>query len=178
MPSGVALQNLPRQSATGSTLGRGLKGVSEGIRAIVRSSPRACDVAPACRLHTVRDAECSTSDFAPDRGAFQITKELTMSDKTVKGIDRRELIMASIATVGAAALAANAGSAKAQGASAPSAGQAPSGTVYTGEVIQGKSSRGRRSSASSTSTTWNPARSTFCIFRAWRCPPDSTGMCL
>ena len=61
-----------------------------------------------------------------------------MSDKTVKGIDRRELIMASIATVGAAALAANAGSAKAQGASAPSAGQAPSGTVYTGEVIQGK----------------------------------------
>src|SRR5687767_4212341 len=76
---------------------------------------------------------------APDRGAFQITEDLTMSDKTVKGIDRRELIMASIATVGAAAaLAANAGSAKAQGASAPSAGQAPSGTVYTGEVIQGK----------------------------------------
>ena len=66
-------------------------------------------------------------------------KDLTMSDKTAKGIDRRELMMASIATVGAAAaLAANAGSAKAQGASAPSAGQAPSGTVYTGEVIQGK----------------------------------------
>ena len=66
-------------------------------------------------------------------------KDLTMSDKTAKGIDRRELMMASIATVGAAAaLAANAGSAKAHGASAPSAGQAPSGTVYTGEVIQGK----------------------------------------
>ena len=62
-----------------------------------------------------------------------------MSDKTVKGIDRRELIVGSIATVGAAAaLAVNTGSAKAQGASAPSAGQAPSGTVYTGEVIQGK----------------------------------------
>ena len=62
-----------------------------------------------------------------------------MSDKTVKGIDRRDLIVASIATVGAAAaLAVNTGSAKAQGASAPSAGQAPSGTVYTGEVIQGK----------------------------------------
>jgi predicted deacylase len=62
-----------------------------------------------------------------------------MSDKTVKGIDRRELIMASIATVGAAAaLTANAGSAKAQGASTPAAGHAPSGTVYTGDVIQGK----------------------------------------
>ena len=62
-----------------------------------------------------------------------------MSDKTVKGIDRRELIMASIATVGAAAaLAANAGPAKAQDASTPAAGQAPSGTVYTGDVIQGK----------------------------------------
>ena len=62
-----------------------------------------------------------------------------MSDKTVKGIDRRDLIMASIATVGAAAaLAANAGSAKAQDASTSAAGSAPSGTVYTGDVIQGK----------------------------------------
>jgi uncharacterized protein len=62
-----------------------------------------------------------------------------MSDKTVKGMDRRELIMASLATVGAAAaLAANAGSAKAQGPSTSAAGQAPSGTVYTGDVIQGK----------------------------------------
>ena len=63
-----------------------------------------------------------------------------MSDKSAKGIDRRDLIMASIATVGAAAaLAANAGSANAQDTSAPSADQAsPSGTVYTGDVIQGK----------------------------------------
>lgn len=62
-----------------------------------------------------------------------------MSDKTVKGIDRRDLIMASIATVGAAAaLAANAGSAKAEDAPAPSAGSATSGTVYTGDVIKGK----------------------------------------
>ena len=62
-----------------------------------------------------------------------------MSDKTVKGIDRRDLIMASVATVGAAAaLAANAGSVKAQDASTSSAGSAPSGTVYTGDVIQGK----------------------------------------
>jgi predicted deacylase len=55
-----------------------------------------------------------------------------MSDKTVKGIDRRDLLMASIVTVGAAAaIAANAGSAKA--ASTPS-----SGTVYPGDVIDGK----------------------------------------
>ena len=38
-----------------------------------------------------------------------------MSDKPKKGLDRRDLILASIATVGAAAaLAANAGSANAQ----------------------------------------------------------------
>ena len=65
-----------------------------------------------------------------------------MSDKSAKGIDRRDLIMASIATVGAAgALAAGADSANAQDTAAPSADQAagaPSGTVYTGDVIQGK----------------------------------------
>ena len=62
-----------------------------------------------------------------------------MSDKTARGIDRRDLIMGSIATVGAAAaLAANPRSAAAQGASAPSGAQAASRTVYTGDVIQGK----------------------------------------
>lgn len=63
-----------------------------------------------------------------------------MSDKTVRGIDRRDLIKASIATVGAAAaLAANARRAKAEDLSAPPGAQAPSGkTVYTGDVIQGK----------------------------------------
>ncbi len=65
-----------------------------------------------------------------------------MSDKSKKGLDRRDLLLASIATVGAAAaLAANAGPAKAQDSgSAPAspAPGAPSGTVYTGEVIQGK----------------------------------------
>ena len=85
-----------------------------------------------------------------------------MSDKTVKGIDRRELIMASIATVGAAgALAANAGSAKAQGASTPAAGHAPSGTVYTGDVIQGK-----KVVSALDVNDLEPARSTVCIFRA------------
>jgi len=63
-----------------------------------------------------------------------------MSDKPGKGIDRRELLVGSIATVGAAAaLATNTRVAKAQGASTPSAAQASSGkTVYTGDVIQGK----------------------------------------
>ena len=65
-----------------------------------------------------------------------------MSDKSVKGIDRRDLIMASIATVGAAAaLAANAGTANAEdsatSSSAPAAG-AQSATIYVGDVIQGK----------------------------------------
>jgi uncharacterized protein len=63
-----------------------------------------------------------------------------MSDKPKKGLDRRDLILASIATVGAAAaLAANAGSANAQDTVAPAAEAASTqGTVYTGDVIQGK----------------------------------------
>ena len=65
-----------------------------------------------------------------------------MSDKPRKGLDRRDLLVASIATFGAAAaLAAGAGSANAQDTAAspavPASG-APSGTVYTGDVIQGK----------------------------------------
>ena len=45
-----------------------------------------------------------------------------MSDKPKKGLDRRDLMIASIATVGAAAaLAANAGSANAQDTATPSA---------------------------------------------------------
>ena len=43
-----------------------------------------------------------------------------MPDKSATGIDRRDLIMASIATVGsAAAVAVNAGAANAQGAATP-----------------------------------------------------------
>src|SRR5262250_552013 len=61
-----------------------------------------------------------------------------MPDKSTKGIDRRDLIMASIATVGAAAaVAVNAGAANAQGAATSPANPA-SGTVYTGDTIQGK----------------------------------------
>ncbi|AYG61394.1 M14 family metallopeptidase [Rhizobium jaguaris] len=61
-----------------------------------------------------------------------------MPDKSPKGIDRRNLLKASIATVGAAAAAAvAAGTANAQDAPTPSANP-PSGTVYTGDVIDGK----------------------------------------
>ncbi|QPB21726.1 succinylglutamate desuccinylase/aspartoacylase family protein [Rhizobium sp. 007] len=63
-----------------------------------------------------------------------------MSGNSKRGLDRRDLLIASIATVGAAATLA-AGSVKAQDAAAPSAEAASDGsqgTVYTGEVIQGK----------------------------------------
>src|SRR5690242_6908449 len=61
-----------------------------------------------------------------------------MPDKSAKGIDRRDLIMASVATVGAAAAGAvNTSAANAQGAATPPANLA-SGTVYTGDVIEGK----------------------------------------
>jgi predicted deacylase len=61
-----------------------------------------------------------------------------MADKTQNGIKRRDLITASIATVGAAtALAANAIPVAAQTSSSTDAA-AGKGTVYTGETIQGK----------------------------------------
>ena len=61
-----------------------------------------------------------------------------MPDKFAKGIDRRDLIMASIATVGAAAaVSVKAGAANGQDATAPPINPA-SGTVYTGDVIEGK----------------------------------------
>jgi uncharacterized protein len=59
-----------------------------------------------------------------------------MSDKPKEGLDRRDFMIASIATVGvSAALAVNAGAANAQDTAAPTAPQA---TVYTGDVVQGK----------------------------------------
>jgi predicted deacylase len=60
-----------------------------------------------------------------------------MPDKSVKGIDRRDLIKASVVTVGAAAAVAVNASANAQDAATPAAKPA-SGTVYTGDVIEGK----------------------------------------
>ena len=61
-----------------------------------------------------------------------------MSNKPEESFDRRDFMIASIATVSASAvLAVNAGAANAQDAVTPSADPA-SGTVYTGDVIQGK----------------------------------------
>ena len=97
-----------------------------------------------------------------------------MSNRLEERLDRRDFMIASIATVGAAAaLAGNAGSAKAQDTAASSgAGPVHQGTVYTGDVIQGK-----KVVSALDVNDLEPGRSTFCIFRAWRCPPDSTGMC-
>ena len=62
-----------------------------------------------------------------------------MSDKLKEGLDRRDLLIASIATASASvALAANAGAGNAQDTAASSATSASQGTVYTGDVIQGK----------------------------------------
>ncbi|QIG49377.1 succinylglutamate desuccinylase/aspartoacylase family protein [Nordella sp. HKS 07] len=61
-----------------------------------------------------------------------------MPDSLKEGLDRRDFIIASLATVGAsAALAVNAGAANAQDATTPSAGPA-TGTAYTGDMIRGK----------------------------------------
>jgi len=70
--------------------------------------------------------------------AFTITEDPIMPDKSARGIDRRDLIMASIAAVGgAAAVTVSAGAANAEDAAASPANPA-SRTVYTGDVIEGK----------------------------------------
>jgi len=62
-----------------------------------------------------------------------------MTNKPENSIARRDLLKASVATVGAAAvLAANAGPAVAQDTKNASPATTGKGTVYTGEVIQGK----------------------------------------
>ena len=65
-----------------------------------------------------------------------------MPDNSKEDLDRRDFLIASIATAGAsAAVAINVDAASAQGAPASSAGAAPGareGTIYTGDVIQGK----------------------------------------
>ena len=95
-----------------------------------------------------------------------------MSNKSEEHLDRRDFMIASIATAGAsAALAVAAGSANAQGA-ATSTANPTSATVYTGDTIQGK----KVVSALDISDL-ELGGSTFCIFRAFRCPPDSIRTC-
>jgi predicted deacylase len=71
-----------------------------------------------------------------------MTKDPIMSENPKEGLDRRDFMIASIATVGASAvLTRNAGPTKAQETAASAgdaASSAPQGTVYTGDVIQGK----------------------------------------
>jgi len=60
-----------------------------------------------------------------------------MSKELKDGLDRRDFVIASLATVGAsAALVATSGAMAAESAATPAA--TPQGTVYTGDVIQGK----------------------------------------
>jgi uncharacterized protein len=71
-----------------------------------------------------------------------MTKDPIMSENPKEGLDRRDFMIASIATVGASAvLTRSAGPTKAQETAASTgdaASSAPQGTVYTGDVIQGK----------------------------------------
>src|SRR5215471_13111727 len=61
-----------------------------------------------------------------------------MSNRPEERLDRRDFMIASIATASASAgLAVTSGAANAQNAATPSANPA-SGTVYTGDVIEGK----------------------------------------
>lgn len=65
-----------------------------------------------------------------------------MLNRPEEHLDRRDLMISSIVTIGAsAAFAVNTGSANAQNAAPPSvsaASGAPSATVYTGDIIHGK----------------------------------------
>ena len=66
-------------------------------------------------------------------------KDRIMSEKPKERLDRRDFMIASVATVGASAvLAHNIGPAKAQDMAASSASGSLQGTVYTGDVIEGK----------------------------------------
>jgi len=67
---------------------------------------------------------------------------LALPDEAKDGLDRRDFIIATIASGAAgASLAASTGNANAQGAAAPTMSpirDAPQGTVYTGDVIHGR----------------------------------------
>jgi len=62
-----------------------------------------------------------------------------MSNGSKEGVDRRDFIVSSLATVGASAtLAATAAVADAQDSAIPAGAAASHGTVYTGDMIEGK----------------------------------------
>jgi uncharacterized protein len=95
-----------------------------------------------------------------------------MSNRPEERLDRRNFMIASIATAGAsAALAVNAGTANAQGAATPSA-DAASGTTYTGDVV-----RGKKVVSALNVNDLEPGKKHLLYFQGGRCLPDSTGMC-
>ena len=93
-----------------------------------------------------------------------------MKDNATGSLDRRDFVIASLATVGAsAAFVATAGAADAQDKAASAR---PTGTVYTGDLIGGK----KVISVLDVKDLEPPAGNTPFIFRACRCLQDSTGM--
>jgi len=99
-----------------------------------------------------------------------------MSENPKEGLDRRDFMIASIATVGASAvLTRNAGPAEAQETAASTgdaASSPPQGTVYTGDIIQGK-----KVVSTLDVNDLEPGQKHLLYFRALRCPPGSIGMC-
>ena len=95
-----------------------------------------------------------------------------MSNTPKERPDRRNFMIASIATAGAsAALAVTAGAANPPGAATTSADPA-SGTVYTGDTIQGK-----KVVSALDVNDLKPGKKHLLYFQACRCPPDSTATC-
>src|SRR5689334_2169557 len=90
--------------------------------------------------------------------------------KNAKGsLDRRDFVIASLATVGASATFAATAGAKAQDTAAS---PQPMATVYTGDPDPPQ--KGHQHTHS-TSTTWTPAISTPSISKGCRCLRGNTG---
>ena len=94
-----------------------------------------------------------------------------MSAESTDAIDRRDFVLSSLATVGASAALVT-GTEAADGQTGATPVITSPGSIYTGDVIQGK-----KVVSALDVNDLEPGRSTSCIFRACRCPPDSTGMC-
>ena len=100
-----------------------------------------------------------------------------MSEKPKEGLNRRDFMIASVATVCASAvLARGTGPANAQDTAASSSDAtsgASRGTIYTGDVIDGK-----KVVSVLDVNDLEPGQKHHLYFQGARCPPDSTGMCL
>jgi hypothetical protein len=112
------------------------------------------------------------SDAVCQRSGSSIARHNRLAEER---LDRRDFLIASVATIGASAGLVVDARSQTPGARRLLAvlHRAP----HQPQLIPATQSRGKRSSARSTSTTFRPGRSTFCTFRAFRCPRDSTRMC-